>query len=517
MIPELPRAFRIAVLSIALLSPVCRAAEAPASPRIIDGTLVPESQFPTVGRFGSEGNPSLCTGTLIAPRFVLMAAHCLNNQTAGSLGLGQTEGIFTLGGKRYASRHLYVHPTYVGNSSQQQEGAIDFALVELQKALRKPAPSPLYRQVPTVGTLVTLVGYGRLGTGFGGATSDVPPKGQVAVGTTPIDIVTGTFIKWNFDDVPAPNQESNTAPGDSGGPEFITEGGVMYLAAATSGGVKNNASFGDLSYNTRVDIATDWIDSFTGGPAVAKNHAPVIVAVDAERGVTSGAPFTFAATASDKDGDVLHCHWIFGDGTEILDGNPTESHTFAAEGDYLVQLVVNDQKGGSVGRAIPVAVLSATPPPSTLIPATFLKKKFAVGFAENKSDGALDITIASPDFQFPDQAAFEAVFTPTVLIEVYVGNDLVDVVFGIDGKTKQQTTKFDYKKGTFHYSIKGKPQLTPALNLHGAVDATVKTTLTVPISVEFDTDVFHAGAIFRYGGDATFAYAGKRGKSGKGK
>ncbi len=77
----------------------CRAEEARGTVRIIDGTLVPESQFPTVGRIGSNGEADSCTGTLIAPRFVLLAAHCVNAQAAGSLAFGQKDGIFVLGGK----------------------------------------------------------------------------------------------------------------------------------------------------------------------------------------------------------------------------------------------------------------------------------------------------------------------------------------------------------------------------------------------------------------------------------
>src|SRR5262249_22720043 len=154
-----------------------------------------------------------------------------------------------------------------------------------------------------------------------GVGNDVPPKDQIATGKTPIDIVTDTFIKWNFDNVPPPNQESNTAPGDSGGPQFITENDTLFLASVTSGGVKSDASFGDLSYNARVDIAAPWIDSITGGDPAANNHAPVIASLDTSAfGVLLGTPVTFTAAAGDADNDPLQYHWIFGDGTETVNG-----------------------------------------------------------------------------------------------------------------------------------------------------------------------------------------------------
>ncbi len=43
----------------------------PVAPRIIDGTNVPASQFPTVGIVSNAPGTFICSGTLIAPRFVL--------------------------------------------------------------------------------------------------------------------------------------------------------------------------------------------------------------------------------------------------------------------------------------------------------------------------------------------------------------------------------------------------------------------------------------------------------------
>jgi secreted trypsin-like serine protease len=72
------------VLSSFLGAAVAFADETRATPRIIDATLVPEAQFPTVGRIGTVDDPAFCSGTLIAPRFVLLAGHCVNAQSPGS-------------------------------------------------------------------------------------------------------------------------------------------------------------------------------------------------------------------------------------------------------------------------------------------------------------------------------------------------------------------------------------------------------------------------------------------------
>ncbi|MEI6233820.1 MAG: trypsin-like serine protease [Planctomycetota bacterium] len=488
-----------------------------AGPRIIDGTLVPESQFPTVGRIGSTGNLDFCTGTLIAPRFVLLACHCVNNQTTGSFSFGQKQGVFVLQGKTFMTSHIYVHPTYTGDDAQQREGAIDLAIFELTSNA-KETPTPLYRKAPTVGTLLTLTGFGLLGTGTTGVSNDVPPRGKIATGTTPIDIVTNTFIEWNFENVAAPNQESNTAPGDSGGPQFITEDGIRYLASVTSGGIKSNASFGDLSYNTRVDIATAWIDSITGGTPVDGNHAPVITAFSSSAlGVIDGTPVTFTASATDADGDTLQYHWIYNDGSETLNGSATETHTFSSAGTYLVQLIVTDKKGGSVARDVTIGVLSSTPLASTLQPATLVKKTFSLDFSSKATGGALNVIIQSPSLQFADAAAFAAAFKPTTRTLVYLGNTQVGSFFGTTGSTSTGSFKFDYKKGKFEYKTTKNASVLAPLNFYGAQNATLSSTFSVPISVEFRTNFFQAGPVFRFGGDATIQYTSKVNVIGKGK
>src|SRR5206468_3896093 len=136
----------VATIALILSHECLPAGEIGVGPRIIDGTLVPISQFPTVGKVGRGTNPFICTGTLIP------------------------------------------------------------------------------------------VGYGEMGTGMTGETKSFPPEGMIATGHTPIDFVTNTYIKWRFDKVKPPLQESDTGPGDSGGPQFLDMNGTLVLASVTSGG-----------------------------------------------------------------------------------------------------------------------------------------------------------------------------------------------------------------------------------------------------------------------------------------
>jgi hypothetical protein len=216
----------IAVAALVVL--VFTAAGSAITNGVPDGNAHPEVGALLAPTAFSDGTWEECTGTLIAPRVFLTAAHC-------DEGLTRVKVTFD---------SVYVAPgtTYEGTwhadaaFDQAQGDPHDLAVVVLDKSVRgiTPARLPRLGQLDTMGQgdQITAVGYGAQSVtmGKGGATFHYQDVRYRAVGS--VNAMTKTWLRASMN---AATGDGGTCYGDSGGPNFLGAGGTeTNIIAATT-------------------------------------------------------------------------------------------------------------------------------------------------------------------------------------------------------------------------------------------------------------------------------------------
>jgi trypsin len=211
------------------------------SSAVVGGRDAAPGAYPAVAEI-TFGSSFLCTGTLIAPTWVLTAGHCgsITGAAVASPAAWPPQlidvriGSVTPGaGERVPVRRVVVNPNYLANAGY------DIALLELST----PSTKTPARVVGAGGaslwapaTMETIVGFGT--TSEGGDVADTLQEAQVP-------ITTDAYCSGAYDDFDAvsmvcagfPEGGVDTCQGDSGGPMFGRDAaGVLKVVGATSFG-----------------------------------------------------------------------------------------------------------------------------------------------------------------------------------------------------------------------------------------------------------------------------------------
>jgi MYXO-CTERM domain-containing protein len=357
---------RIAMaIAISLFCAGCLGLDDPAlelesdSASIVGGADTEIGTVPWQVSLQTAGGQHFCGGTIVAPEWIVTAAHCVEGIAparivAGSTRLSQPE----LGQVAAVTRAItvpgYADPT-VGKDLALLELAAPLTLDETVRAIRPLSDAEAELAAP--GVLSTVSGWGTLTAG--GSSPDVLQSVEVPI-VSLADASADYGMSLTADQLAAGVRGvggKDACQGDSGGPLVIEQGGEVRLAGVVSWG-EGCADPSFPGMYARASSFFSFLYSHIGGAPTAVAGADQIVALGAEVTLDAGDSVEVGIAA------IVEYSWSQTAGPPVdveLDGAVARFIAPDEEGELELEVTVVDSGGGSSTDRVSVTVSRTAP------------------------------------------------------------------------------------------------------------------------------------------------------------